>query len=291
MVRRLIQRFLHWLRQLLTNKHRAKQSSRPVKASHQLPPPVQLQTRVPPQSPTIKRSQSHPKSSHQPPSDKTPKPQSPRTPLNPASPRAANSSRFKVLFSDYKYSPSTAVQDLSRQLSHPEPTKALPEQKQSKTPPPTSFQGKVSSTPKIPASDPQEQPKQSITLPFQQENIDSPKTNNTNQQVSTISISSEQSIVEETVPSHIPSTSPQTSTTPITTSNSITKQGIVKLLFKLKKNNHHGYIAPEDGSKDIIFHKKFIGDDVFSQLERGMKVEVTAHITEGKAYADQIRIL
>ncbi|MEM9809059.1 MAG: cold shock domain-containing protein, partial [Cyanobacteria bacterium P01_D01_bin.56] len=71
----------------------------------------------------------------------------------------------------------------------------------------------------------------------------------------------------------------------------ITKQGVVKLLFKLKKNNHHGYITPHDGSKDIIFHQKYVGDDIFSRLERGMAVEVTAHITAGKAYADCIRIL
>ena len=72
---------------------------------------------------------------------------------------------------------------------------------------------------------------------------------------------------------------------------SITKQGFIKLLFKIKKNNFHGYITPKDGSKDIIFHQKYINDDVFGQLERGMEVEVTAHITEGKAYADHVRIL
>ncbi|MEA5464476.1 cold shock domain-containing protein [Leptothoe sp. PORK10 BA2] len=76
-----------------------------------------------------------------------------------------------------------------------------------------------------------------------------------------------------------------------TSPQSITKQGIVKLLFKLKKSNSHGYIAPHDGSKDILFHQKYINDEVFCQLALGVEVEVTAHITEGKAYADHIRIL
>ncbi|MEM9486847.1 MAG: cold shock domain-containing protein [Cyanobacteria bacterium P01_F01_bin.116] len=283
MVRRLIQRFVHWLRQLLTSTHGVKKSPQPVKPSRQLPPPVKPQTVRSSQSLSARQPQSF--------SNDTPENQPPRAPLNPASPRAVNPSRFKVLISDYEYSPSTAVQDLSHQLSNPETSKVTPHQQQSKTTLPVSFQDKASPTQNIHTADVQKPSDQSITLPHQQKSISYPTTNNTSQQSRNIIVSPEQSAVKERALSYVPSELSKTPTTATTADNSITKQGIVKLLFKLKKNNHHGYIAPEDGSKDIIFHKKFIGDTVFSQLERGMKVEVTAHITEGKAYADVVRIL
>jgi cold shock CspA family protein len=69
------------------------------------------------------------------------------------------------------------------------------------------------------------------------------------------------------------------------------KNGIVKLLFTLKDGNFHGYIAPDDGTQDILFHQKYINADIFSQLDRGTKVAVSVKYLEGKAYATYIRVL
>ncbi|MEO0645913.1 MAG: cold shock domain-containing protein, partial [Cyanobacteria bacterium J06650_10] len=71
----------------------------------------------------------------------------------------------------------------------------------------------------------------------------------------------------------------------------LTKSGTVKLLFKLKPGNFHGYIAPEDGSKDILFHQKYINAEVFEDLERGQRVIVTAKQLEGKVYATHVDLL
>ena len=69
------------------------------------------------------------------------------------------------------------------------------------------------------------------------------------------------------------------------------KEGTVKLLFTLKQGNFHGYIEPKDGSKDILFHQKYINADIFDQLERG--VQVVAHIKhlEGKVYATRVDLV
>lgn len=69
------------------------------------------------------------------------------------------------------------------------------------------------------------------------------------------------------------------------------KQGIVKLLFTLKPGNFHGYIAPQDGSKDILFHQKYINAEIFDELERGSQVVATVKIMEGKAYATHVDLL
>lgn len=69
------------------------------------------------------------------------------------------------------------------------------------------------------------------------------------------------------------------------------KQGTVKLLFTLKAGNFHGYIAPEDGSKDILFHQKYINAEIFDELERGSQVVATVKIIEGKAYATHVDLL
>ncbi len=69
------------------------------------------------------------------------------------------------------------------------------------------------------------------------------------------------------------------------------KNGIVKLLFTLKAGNFHGYIAPDDGTQDILFHQKYINADIFSQLDRGIKVSVLVKYIEGKAYATHIDLL
>lgn len=69
------------------------------------------------------------------------------------------------------------------------------------------------------------------------------------------------------------------------------KNGTVKLLFKLKEGNFHGYIAPEDGSKDILFHQKYINADIFEYIDRGTQVVVTVKHMEGKAYATRVDLL
>ena len=69
------------------------------------------------------------------------------------------------------------------------------------------------------------------------------------------------------------------------------KNGVVKLLFTLKEGNFHGYVAPDDGTKDILFHQKYINADIFSQLERGAKVAASVKYVEGKAYATHVKLL
>lgn len=74
-------------------------------------------------------------------------------------------------------------------------------------------------------------------------------------------------------------------------SERLTKNGKVKLLFKLKEGNFHGYIAPDDGTKDILFHQKYINAEIFDHIERGTQVAVTAKYMEGKAYATRVDLL
>ncbi len=69
-----------------------------------------------------------------------------------------------------------------------------------------------------------------------------------------------------------------------------TKPGIVKLLFTIKPGNYHGYIAPADGSKDILFHQKYINADIFKKIERGTPVVATVKLVEGKAYATHVEL-
>lgn len=69
------------------------------------------------------------------------------------------------------------------------------------------------------------------------------------------------------------------------------KQGVVKLLFTLKQGNYHGYVAPDDGSKDILFHQKYINADIFARVERGSRVVASVKYIEGKAYATRIDLL
>ncbi|ESA32089.1 dna-binding protein with cold shock-like domain protein [Leptolyngbya sp. Heron Island J] len=254
--------------------------------------PQTLSTSQPPPPSSVEQS-SHPSS---PPEQPTSRP-------NAAANRAPNPSRFKVLLSDYNYSPSSAVQNLSHQLSRPI--------SQSAPIPPTPNPGldtgntnthqdqtKPTSPPLAHPTEHKKEPiSQTEETPLNLSSIDSKlqprrKTTSTEtQQPHSTLLADVSQLSTEQIPQpahHTPLPIPKT---PAIETGVVIKQGVVKLLFKLKKNNHHGYIAPNDGSKDIIFHKKYIGDDVFSQLERGMAVEVTAHITEGKAYADQIRIL
>ena len=307
MVRRLIRRFLHWLRYILARVRGQKSRYRHSVSSQQpqlLPyreQPLSQQTASQQTLPTSQPPPSVDKSAHESP------PNAPPIPLpNAAATRAPNSSRFKVLLSDYEYSPSPAVQNLSQQLSRPTPpappTKPLPKSildtanitahparqesiQRTSSHVANSTENKKDHVSQIEETtlnlsliDSKLQPKRETAITEPQ------------QTRSTVVADVAQLSIEQ-IPQpahHNPRPIPKT---PTTSTGVITKQGIVKLLFKLKKNNHHGYVAPNDGSKDIIFHKKYIGDDVFAQLERGMAVEVTAHITEGKAYADHIRIL
>ena len=80
------------------------------------------------------------------------------------------------------------------------------------------------------------------------------------------------------------------STQPIQETNYQTKNGVVKLLFTLKEGNFHGYIEPKDGTSDILFHQKYINEDIFDSLERGVEVVVSVQYKEGKAYATQIEL-
>ncbi|MEL6882062.1 MAG: cold shock domain-containing protein [Cyanobacteria bacterium J06607_10] len=70
-----------------------------------------------------------------------------------------------------------------------------------------------------------------------------------------------------------------------------TKTGVVKLLFVLKPGNFHGYIAPDDGTKDILFHQKYINADIFDRLERGTKVVATIKHIENKVYATRVDLV
>ena len=77
---------------------------------------------------------------------------------------------------------------------------------------------------------------------------------------------------------------------PIQETNYQTKNGVVKLLFTLKEGNFHGYIEPKDGTSDILFHQKYINEDIFDSLERGVEVVVSVQYKEGKAYATQVEL-
>ena len=305
MVRRFMRRFFRWVKRL-SSRLRSSQQRR-----YHAPPikrlPTSTQTNVAQVSPQPSPAVSQPTSKQL--ADLAPSAsQSPQQPLNPASNRAPSSSNFEVLLSDYSYTPSPAVQELSQQLFHPNP-------EPSPTIDPWKPEQTVAATDSVvsqPASDTQ-LPKETIeqtTIEQTQstEKIAAPQEpaiNTVPIQEKTSTQANEQTpptlppidLAPERPPAQDPpiiERSPQIISPPQISSTqpaSITKQGFVKLLFKIKKNNFHGYITPKDGSKDIIFHQKYINDDVFCRLERGMEVEVTAHITEGKAYADHVRIL
>ena len=307
MVRRLIRRFLHWLRHILARVRGQKSRHRHSVSSQQ---PQLLPYREQPLSQQAASQQTLP-TSQPPASVDTSAPVSlqdsqPMPLPNAAANRAANSSRFKVLLSDYEYSPSPAVQSLSQQLSRPippsSPIKPLPKSildTAKITAHPTRQESTQQTSSHIANSteDKKDHISQIEETTLNLSSIDSklPPKGETAitkpQQARSTVVADVAQLSSDQIPQpghHNPRPIPKTPPPP---TGVITKQGIVKLLFKLKKNNHHGYVAPNDGSKDIIFHKKYIGDDVFAQLERGMAVEVTAHITEGKAYADHIRIL
>ena len=77
---------------------------------------------------------------------------------------------------------------------------------------------------------------------------------------------------------------------PVQEPDFVTKNGIVKLLFTMKEGNFHGYIEPQDGTSDILFHQKYINEDIFASLERGVEVVVSVQYKGGKAYAKQVEL-
>ena len=273
-MRRLLRHIMRWIRQLLAQLRGTKLQKKPT-PQQQYPTvpqrPNALLPKVPPPE------QQRPRQGNPPAIDTAPGGTAPSTTpqkqLNPASPRATSHSNFEVLLSDYQRPPSSAVQDLNRQLlDDDESSPAADGTPVTSIPPQDSLPGTAAAE--------MNQLRQQNTRPYQQSVIlpqetVGPPTADDNLSDSLQSIP-DQSIQE---PTEYPK------------AGIITKRGVVKLLFKIKKNNYHGYITPHDGSKDIIFHQKYINEDVFCQLERGMEVEVTAHITEGKAYADHVRII
>lgn len=283
MVRRLIRHFLRWLRQILAKFKGAK--SRHHSASKRPLPPARNSSFNPQEN-----SRSAFPQPFQSITDSLPQPatsqEASQYPPNPAANRAVNPSNFKVPLSDYRYSPSSAVQSLSQQLTPNTQINFTNDQHQSA----------IENIPDREKEPNREQPNETaknnrslgLKLPptIADTRQESAITNRQPSQPTPLSLPVETPRSKHT--NYAPA--PQT-TVPAAQSNVIVKQGVIKLLFKLKKNNHHGYVAPDDGSKDIIFHQKYIGDEVFCQLERGIAVEVTAHITEGKAYANHIRIL
>ncbi len=77
---------------------------------------------------------------------------------------------------------------------------------------------------------------------------------------------------------------------PSDSDSALVKNGVVKLLFTLKEGNFHGYIAPDDGSKDILFHEKYINADIFERLDRGTQVVASIKYMEGKVYATEVHL-
>lgn len=306
MVRRLIRYFLNWLRQILTQLKKEKTRrhiSSPVK---QLPPKLQQPHPAHPQRQLLPPLHTAPKQPISVSDDHQAlfKQKSPQLIPNPAARRAKNSSKFEVQLSDYHYSPSSAIQNLNNQLTNPAADNFMEKETlQSSSPMDQSvvadnrFIREMSAQLTTSETKRRHQPRSDDrqNLPNALPEVTETHKGDTNAvQVSPVQPLSFQSVEQPTV---------QRSSRPVNHSHHanqtdvhpdpgvIIKKGVVKLLFKLKKNNHHGYIAPDDGSKDIIFHQKYIGRDVFNHLERGAAVEVTAHITEGKAYADHVRIL
>lgn len=294
MVRRLIQNFLHWLQppetQVRESEHERQSPSPqpPLPPSPQQPPATnssQIQLDVVPTPP---------------PSNERPVAASSSLEQLIQPPAPAQASNFKVLLSDYRYSPNPAVQDLSQQLSQPS--------SQPESPAPDSPSNE-------PAPGLSDQVLSDLEHRFSNNTDSLPDTLKTKQESSPVEISTthisqrvshnndDASVAESGIApidlttEHVSQPEPfKAEPQPALSETAadaeiITKRGVVKLLFKLKQNNHHGYIAPNDGSKDIIFHQKYVGHEIFHQLERGMAVEVTAHITAGKAYADHVRIL
>lgn len=275
MVRRLIKNFLRWLRQLIARVRSTK--PRHLPSSQQLPPASQ---RREPISRTPTEQQLSP-----PQQERLSPPSYPPKPPRPLPQKLTVPSNFTMRLSEYKYSPSAAIQGLNHQLTQPV-AKDFKEQD------PKADLAKQES-----ATEQKSQPEYADGLSALKEQPFLPKQEIIHSQLQTTPVSPTESSEaalpahQISAPSHHPSPSVPAEAETAAASGVIVKQGIVKLLFKLKKNNYHGYIAPRDGSKDIIFHQKYVGREVFSQLERGMEVEVTAHVTEGKAYADRIRIL
>ncbi len=107
-------------------------------------------------------------------------------------------------------------------------------------------------------------------------------------QISIVIEETPEEIFEETVTAADLAPAIEAPAEPSPTAEQPVKKGVVKLLFTAKPGNFHGYIAPDDGSKDILFHQKYLTADIFERLERGTPVTATVKYVEGKAYATSV---
>ncbi|MEM6255343.1 MAG: cold shock domain-containing protein [Cyanobacteria bacterium P01_D01_bin.156] len=358
MVRRLLQHIVRWIRGFLAQfRSKTPQQPSPTRRqslmAYQQPQPIHSR-----ELNVAQTQHKHQQNPSFPPLQDTVRPPSlgePEKPLNPGSPRADNPSNFEILLSPHQRPPSSAVQDLNRQLLHGNTSELLPSHNDaisifkrfSKAPFPAVAESHAeknhtsdsqNSSTRIDSPKLQGYPPASASLK-ERPQLDLPKIHHLDQhnggnlnqsriepadlvdigsppkvqsyiqpvatETPTVVTRDKPAKTEQSAPLPVDVSTNNTPVKPITKqpelkleeptqvldTRTITKKGVVKLLFKLKKNNHHGYITPNDGSKDIIFHQKYVGTDVFSQLERGMEVEVEAKIVEGKAYAERICIL
>ncbi|MEM7064930.1 MAG: cold shock domain-containing protein [Cyanobacteria bacterium P01_B01_bin.77] len=299
MVRRLIQNFLHWLHPPETQVKESTYDRQPSSSSQ----------------PTLPASQDQQEaSSSQTRSDSVPTPSLSNDrlgteassleqldqPTQSAATKTTSASQFKVLLSDYQYSPNPAIQALSHQLSQPTPpttsqptvntpSQAVSDLLDSALPDlENSFSSNTDSLLDVSKTQQESSSVEKSTTYISQRISHNNDSRAAETDITPLNLTTEKAAHPETSTAK---SQPHPSETTTAEPGIIKKQGVVKLLFKLKQNNHHGYIAPNDGSKDIIFHQKYVGHEIFRQLERGMEVEVTAHVTAGKAYADHIQIL
>lgn len=293
MVRRLIQNFLHWLQPQETEVRESEYERQSPSPQPTLPPSQQQ----PPEtnSSQAQHSQVQPDAvPTPPPSNERPSAEPSEQLIQPPAPASAQASNFKMLLSDYRYSPNPAIQDLSHQLSQPssQPEPQSPASPSSESAPDGSEQA-------LPASENSFSSNTDSLLDISTTKQESSPAEKSTAHTNKRAFHNDFRAADTDIASLDLATDHVSHPKPLTTepqpaaseTGIITKQGVVKLLFKLKQSNHHGYIAPNDGSKDIIFHQKYVGHEIFHQLERGMEVEVTAHVTAGKAYADHVRIL
>ena len=128
----------------------------------------------------------------------------------------------------------------------------------------------------------------SIATPKSQSDTD--ERERASQSEASVKIDSPAEPVSNAKPEVVQSSEDSTSNSAALESSQSTKHGVVKLLFTMKEGNFHGYIEPKDGTSDILFHQKYINEDIFASLERGVEVVVSIKHIEGKAYATQVEL-
>lgn len=65
-------------------------------------------------------------------------------------------------------------------------------------------------------------------------------------------------------------------------------QGIVKSFYG---ERGYGFIAPDDGSKDVFVHSSAVADSETAVLEVNQRVEFTVEVGPRGARAEQVRML